>query len=77
MSFLMIKTEVGARIGAVATGSATAVTFIDQLSTWIRLASLCVTFLVGLATLAYYVPLAIEKWEDRAEKRRAKRIARK
>jgi hypothetical protein len=58
----LIKNEVAARVGAVTTGSATVVPWIDQLSVWLKLGSLVIGVCVGLATFAYYVPLAIEKW---------------
>jgi hypothetical protein len=67
---LGFKTEIGARLGALTTGGTAVITWIDQASGYIRAASLLVTLLVGLATLAYYVPMALSKWHDYFEQRR-------
>lgn len=66
----IIKSEVTARVGAVATGSTAVVPWIDHISVWLKLGSLVLGVLVGMATFAYYVPLAIEKWRHVLDKKK-------
>ena len=67
----VIRNEVAARVGAVATGSTAVIPWIDTLSVWLKLGALVVSFFVGLATFAYYVPLAIEKWRHVLAKKKS------
>jgi hypothetical protein len=57
-----IKTEVGARIGVLATGASAAVPWLDQVSSYLKVASIAMGILVGIPTFAYYTLLAVEKW---------------
>jgi hypothetical protein len=67
----LIKNEVAARVGAIATGTTTVVPWIDQLSVWLKIGSTFIGVCVGLATFAYYVPLAIEKWRQVLAKKKS------
>ena len=59
-----IRTELAARAGVVTTGATTWLSFVDAIDPILSFFIKVVGALVGVATLAYYVPMAILKWRE-------------